>query len=123
MSTKIGSAGITFPDSTVQATSATTTSLTAGTGISVSAATGAVTISQAAPAFNAVGSYSISYSTWGTDPIYGYTIGSTYSAAATGISGGASGTWRFMGVAGSFNTGGGCFPSSSGYVVLWVRTV
>ena len=47
MGTKIGLTGITFGDATVQNTAATTgvTSLTAGTGISVSGATGAVTVS------------------------------------------------------------------------------
>jgi hypothetical protein len=47
MGTKIGLTGITFGDSTVQNTAATTgvTSLTAGSGISVSGATGAVTVS------------------------------------------------------------------------------
>jgi hypothetical protein len=47
MGTKIGLTGITFGDATVQNTAATTgvTSLVAGTGISVSGATGAVTVS------------------------------------------------------------------------------
>jgi hypothetical protein len=87
MGTKIGLTGITFGDATVQNTAATTgvTSLVAGTGISVSGATGAVTVSAtgggtvtsvatgnglsggtitgsgtlviAAPDFNSVGSY------------------------------------------------------------------
>jgi len=47
MGTKVGLTGITFGDATVQNTAAVTgvTSLTAGSGISVSAATGAVTVS------------------------------------------------------------------------------
>ena len=47
MGTKLSINGITFGDATVQNTAATTgvTSLTAGSGISVSAATGAVTVS------------------------------------------------------------------------------
>ena len=87
MGTKLSINGITFGDATVQNTAATTgvTSLTAGSGISVSGATGAVTVSAtgggtvtsvgtgnglsggtitssgtlvlAAPSFNSVGSY------------------------------------------------------------------
>jgi hypothetical protein len=52
MGTKVGLTGITFGDATVQNTAAVTgvTSLTAGTGISVSAASGAVTVTNSLPA-------------------------------------------------------------------------
>jgi hypothetical protein len=104
MGTKIGLTGITFGDATVQNTAATTgvTSLVAGTGISVSGATGAVTVSAtgggtvtsvatgnglsggtitstgtltiAAPSFNSVGSYVIGGTTGGTTVASGNTL-------------------------------------------------
>jgi len=115
MSTKIGSAGVTFPDSTIQATSATTTSLTAGTGISVSGATGAVTISLTSPTFNSVGTYALGENLTGATP------GTTYSAATLGIDGG-SGTWRCISVVTGRQMSGGCCPTYAS-IILAVRTV
>jgi hypothetical protein len=110
MGTKIGLTGITFGDATVQNTAATTgvTSLTAGSGISVSGATGAVTVSAtgggtvtsvatgnglsggtittsgtlvlAAPSFNSVGSYAAVVFEAATNP----SSGSNYSAGTGG---------------------------------------
>ena len=108
MGTKIGLTGITFGDATVQNTAATTgvTSLTAGSGISVSGATGAVTVSAtgggtvtsvgtgnglsggtitssgtliiACPSFNSVGSYALcAIKVAGSTSV---TAGSNYSA-------------------------------------------
>jgi hypothetical protein len=92
-------------DPSYQTLPTSVTSVAGGSGISVSAATGAVTISGAAPSFNAVGSYCYIYigsSTSGTA-----TGGSTYSAgtgnlqiASNNAPNGAtnnpalSGTWR-----------------------------
>jgi hypothetical protein len=118
MGTKIGLTGITFGDATVQNTAATTgvTSLTAGSGISVSGATGAVTVSAtgggtvtsvatgnglsggtitssgtlviACPTYNSVGAYNQYYGS-GNNP---FTENSTYSNPV-GI---GAGTWRCM---------------------------
>jgi hypothetical protein len=110
MGTKIGLTGITFGDSTVQNTAATTgvTSLTAGTGISVSGATGAVTVSAtgggtvtsvatgnglsggtitgsgtlvlACPSFNSVGSYAFVGGITAINQTVTWTAGLNYSA-------------------------------------------
>jgi len=102
MGTKVGLTGITFGDATVQNTAAVTgvTSLTAGSGISLSGSTGAVTVtnsaqgtsysagnglslssttfSVAAPSFNSVGSYIFGMI---QVPVNGtVTSGSSYSA-------------------------------------------
>ena len=119
MGTKIGLTGITFGDATVQNTAATTgvTSLTAGSGISVSGATGAVTVSAtgggtvtsvatgnglsggtitssgtlllACPSQGSVGASS----TVLTGGNQGYSVGTNYSNPA-GQTGG--GTWKCM---------------------------
>jgi hypothetical protein len=108
MGTKLSINGITFGDASVQNTAATTgvTSLTAGSGISVSGATGAVTVSAtgggtvtsvatgnglqggtitssgtlslASPDFNTVGSYSLCQIA-GTGSVFQVTSGSNYS--------------------------------------------
>ena len=113
MGTKIGLTGITFGDATVQNTAATSgvTSLTAGTGISVSGATGAVTVSAtgggtvtsvatgnglsggtitstgtlvvACPSFNSVGSYVNGAVTLGPSASFTVTSGSNISAGAS----------------------------------------
>ena len=97
-------------------------SLTAGSGIAVSASTGAVTVSQAAPAYNAVGSYALSEVAT-TSTSTPFAAGSTYSASAANISGG-SGTWRCMGVGG--NGQPVPIPCAGNYyywTCLFVRTV
>jgi hypothetical protein len=86
------------------------TSVSGGSGISVSAATGAVTISDAAPSFNAIGSYAIlNFSTNQGTKNPGDTIGSGIRCAQifwdscsnfysiSGIYSSASGTWRYLG--------------------------
>jgi hypothetical protein len=110
MGTKIGLTGITFGDATVQNTAATTgvTSLTAGSGISVSGATGAVTVSAtgggtvtsvatgnglsggtitstgtltvACPTFNSVGSYAFVGGESAINQTVTWTAGTNYSA-------------------------------------------
>jgi len=109
MGTKVGLTGITFGDATVQNTAAVTgvTSLTAGSGISLSGSTGAVTVtnsaqgttysagnglslssttfSVAAPGFNTVGSYC--FITFNAT----FASGSNYSAGAYNTSGIGSG--------------------------------
>jgi hypothetical protein len=91
--------------------SAGVTSLAAGTGISVSASTGAVTVSALSYSFNSVGSYAMGKINNGSA-----SSGGNYSAGAGGqqITSGAtnenisyssnnlSGTWKWMGA----NTGG-----------------
>ena len=98
-------------DPSYQTVSGGVTSAVAGNGVAVSAATGAVTFSAAAPTFNSVGSYV--YGTLGTSAA---TAGSNYSAGAsngqvksasifideTGTttitnSNNLSGTWKAMG--------------------------
>ena len=93
------------------------TSAVAGNGVAVSGATGAVTFSLSAPTFNSVGSYAAGSSGAG---LVAFVVGTSYSAAATGIPG-ASGTWRCMGVWGSVvYTICGVTYTSTG---LFVRTV
>lgn len=88
------------------------TSAVAGNGVAVSAATGAVTFSAAAPTFNSVGSYA--FVAVGNSSAPSYTAGSNYSAGATtinssylflnpctgmatyGYSNNLSGTWKWM---------------------------
>jgi hypothetical protein len=82
------------------------TSAVAGNGITVSAATGAVTFSVAAPTFNSVGSYA--FCAWGAQAGNAPASGSTYSAGTGGgklqstelsnniSNNNLSGTWRWM---------------------------
>jgi hypothetical protein len=88
-------------DPSYQAIPASVTSAVAGNGIAVSAATGAVTISAAAPTFNTVGSYANANLVASS-----ISSGSTYSAGANLLStdyfnyqttNNLSGTWRWMG--------------------------
>lgn len=81
------------------------TSAVAGNGVAVSASTGAVTFSAAAPTFNSVGSYCLA-AVVGTNTVI--TAGTTLSAGAginnmqaysavVGAANTLSGTWRMMG--------------------------
>jgi hypothetical protein len=132
MSVTVGSTGITFPDSTTQTTAATggVTSITAGTGITTSGSTGAVTVN-VATTLGAVGTYAfLAYSS-------SISAGTSYSgaslnyagmnsvltgspcyyvtASAVSASGSApAGTWKAMGNATSNN---------GSYVTLFLRTV
>jgi hypothetical protein len=89
------------------------TSAIAGTGIAVSGATGAVTISLASPAFNSVGSYcfanlsyqNTSYSS-GYEGSAGTGNGQFQSSGGDGPNNNLSGTWRWMGSATGTNCGG-----------------
>ena len=79
--------------------SAGVTSAVAGNGIAVSGATGAVTISVAAPSFNSIGSY-VWASVFNTTP-FSITSGSTYTGGTSDgqvrVAGNTiSGTWRLM---------------------------
>ena len=88
------------------------TSLIAGTGISVSQATGAVTVSTSSPAALAVGSYCIAY--YGGTLSVGSTIagGSLQTYGSNDSSGTAlTGTWRCMGNS----------IADSVYGTLWLR--
>jgi hypothetical protein len=88
------------------------TSLIAGTGISVSQATGAVTVSTSLPAALAVGSYCIAY--YGGFLAVGSTIagGSLLTYGSNDSSGTAlTGTWRCMGNS----------IADSVYGTLWLR--
>jgi hypothetical protein len=88
------------------------TSLIAGTGISVSQATGAVTVSTSSPAALAVGSYCIAY--YGGTLAVGSTIagGSLLTYGSNDSSGTAlTGTWRCMGNS----------IADSVYGTLWLR--
>jgi hypothetical protein len=98
--------------------SAGVTSAVAGTGIAVSGATGAVTISAAAPAFDAIGSYvwgaikctennTVTFSSGGTFTA-GTGNGQVGSASgASGFTNNLTGTWRWMAAPGSVSAGGG----------------
>jgi hypothetical protein len=79
--------------------SAGVTSAVAGNGIAVSGATGAVTISLAAPSFNSIGSY-VWASVFNTSP-FSITSGSTYTGGTSDgevrVAGNTiTGTWRLM---------------------------
>ena len=87
------------------------TSVTAGTGIAVSASTGAVTISAAAPSGGSVGSYATGFI---NSNVGNLSLGSTFAGTAFQIpiaqwdacanrmsgysSSASSGTWQFMGI-------------------------
>jgi hypothetical protein len=88
----------------------------AGSGIAVSASTGAVTFSTAAPSFNAVGSYCmgsrfVANTTSGSDysagggsgQVLSYEVG--YGSSANNL----SGTWRYMGATTSNNQAAGVY--------------
>ncbi len=75
-------------------------SITAGSGISVSGSTGAVTISSSALGYNTVGSYSmVGYysSTVNVGNNYGGLVTQNMDAYGDQIPTGLSGTWKFMG--------------------------
>jgi hypothetical protein len=98
--------------------SAGVTSAVAGTGIAVSSATGAVTISTAAPSFDAIGSYvsgaikctennTVTFSSGGslTAGSGNGQVGSAHSSGT--FTNNLTGTWRWMGAPGSISAGGG----------------
>lgn len=74
------------------------TSAVAGNGVAVSGATGAVTFSASCPTYNTVGSYASGSLSIITGTL---TVGTTYSAASAGVVSG-SGTWRCMGTSGVY---------------------
>jgi hypothetical protein len=109
MAITVGGTNITFSDATTQTTAGITSAVTsavAGNGVSVSAATGAVTFAAAAPTFNTVGSYCAVGANGGT-----FASGSNYAAGPNPsqlLSGNSyqtqnnlSGTWKFMAAGGS----------------------
>ena len=122
MAITVGGTSITFSDATTQTTAGITSAVTsavAGNGVSVSAATGAVTFAAAAPTFNTVGSYCYVATNSGT-----VASGSNYSAGGganqllsfgvNGSSNNLSGTWKNMSAGG---TVGGCGPYIVGIAV------
>jgi hypothetical protein len=133
MATKLTNSGITFPDLTTLATvpPAGVTSVSAGTGISVSASTGAVTISAVAPSAGSIGSYIMAGSPAdGNNPttfVPGSTVaGSTlrmndpYTTVTTsGYNPSLTGTWQCMGYSRrNYDDGNNNSPSS---ITLWIR--
>tara|TARA_R110000868_G_scaffold174778_2_gene411655 strand:- start:1354 stop:2181 length:828 start_codon:yes stop_codon:yes gene_type:complete len=111
--------------------SAGVTSVTAGTGISVSASTGAVTISAVAPSAGSIGSYIMAGSpATGNNPttfVPGSTVaGSTLrmnnpstSVTTGGYNPSLTGTWQCMGYATrSYDEGNGDSPT---FITLWIR--
>jgi hypothetical protein len=125
--------GTTWVSSTLNAV----TSAVSGNGVSVSAATGAVTFSASAPTANSVGSYCWGYMT--TNELIGVTMGSNYAAGSANYQVRAaafsyyvscdvgrlaqvdtnmlSGTWKAMG--GTFS--GATYTNFFGYIALFVR--
>ena len=109
MAITVGGTSITFSDATTQTTAGITSAVTsavAGNGVSVSAATGAVTFAAAAPTFNSVGSYCFCSSLSGS-----FASGSNYSPG-TGANqilcfgngnwaNSLSGTWKWMAAGGT----------------------
>ena len=104
------------------------TSVTAGAGIAVSASTGAVTISTAAPSFDAIGSYvsgaikctennTVTFSSGGTFTA-GAGNGQVGSAHSSGtFTNNLTGTWRWMAASGSISAGGGDTAFAFGLLV------
>jgi hypothetical protein len=104
------------------------TSATAGNGIAVSASTGAVTFSAAAPSFNTVGSYALVKMNQGSYPYsnMSWTSGSDYAAGngknqlnsgslfpvgqytSQSASNNLSGTWRWLGNSATLGNVGCC---------------
>jgi len=104
--------------STWSSGSAGVTSAVAGSGISVSSATGAVTISTAAPAFNDIGSYVFGAIKCTENNTVTFSSGETFTAGSgNGQVGSAhttqsftnnlTGTWRWMAAPGVISAGGG----------------
>jgi hypothetical protein len=99
------------------------TSAVAGNGVAVSAATGAVTFSAAAPTFNTVGSYVTGY----YSTTSAVSSGQVFSAGSSGVrssntasgiyvTNNLSGTWRWMGAPAAADPCGGSL-----IVGVWVR--
>jgi|GEM_PF-2238920 len=107
------------------------TSAVAGNGIAVSSATGAVTISAAAPSSGSIGSYCFAGSPDAGNSTIAFTPGTTVAGSTlriadpsttvttSGYDPGFGGTWQSMGrTSRTFNPCNGNSPSSIG---LWVR--
>jgi hypothetical protein len=98
-------------------TAAVVTSAVAGNGVAVSAATGVVTFSIAAPTAGSIGAYILGATTSAVNPVVGTSYGSMYNQTGTQTGASIAGTWRCVSRAGTQNMFVSCSPYNSGLFV------